>query len=170
MGFLGTMPPVSAQPTLTANDTDPVMTPGTILLYRDSNGNLSMMQYVRADNATVRQHKVVICASNTKSYDVREGRNADAGTPGVFRGIAAGTIATAKYGWAYVGGFCPDADFLTSVSTNDKLRISASGGKLDFYDFNATLAHEATAQYAVAYARDSASDTTGSIQIYGLYM
>lgn len=177
MGFLGSLPPVSGQASVTESSATAKQDLGAVLLLRDASGFVSMLKYVRSDNATIKQHLCVKQSVATSKTDyVVVTATADGGNPGKFLGVAAGTIASNQYGWVYCGGYVPAVNFSSTVASESMVMLSGSlAGALVVPSptFNATsVAHEATTVYCVGVSRGAASNSAhaGSLHLFGLYL
>lgn len=150
---------------------------GTILLFKDSNGNTALVEIVQLDNAGCSQGEALITNYATlKSFSVAKASTTDGFAPGKFRGLAAATIASQKAGYMIIGGYCEKADLSLTAASADGLCLSGSvAGKLTpqktaFWGATVGLSSTAgTAPFFVAVAKSAFATGIGSVQIIGVW-
>ena len=177
MGFIGTNPVgVVGVPTDTYASTDSKQPHlGNAAFYVNSSGYWSVLKFVEIVDGCSKGDVLVKDNDQNPPYNLVTSATADGGMP-VFRGIAAATIASGKRGWAYCGGYCPDANMPTAFASGVVLRISATyAGRLSSAVVNDSAACTATLLiHPVALSLDantvSTANSTGSIMIYGMYL
>ena len=165
--------PIVSGAQITANDTTAKMEPGTIMAYRTGD-QWSLVEYVLLDNNGISQGEVAIQNYATipaKQYSAAKAAVGDGGAP--MKGVAAATIASNRYGFLYVGGYCPIIDTSKSVVTGEYFRISGStAGKVTSLAasvFNAGTQGNASQFMVVAQAKTTFATGTGSAQIIGVW-
>lgn len=150
--------------------------PGTIMAFRRLK-EWSLVEYVELDNNGVSQGEALI----TNFATIGQGRVAKAGTadafsPG-FRGIAAATIASQRFGWMYISGYVEKADLSQTVASADLLTTSGStAGKLtndrasSFWGATLGLSSTSgTAPFIFAQARGAFATGIGSVILLGVW-
>lgn len=157
--------------------TNPRGEPGTVLLYKDANGNTGVVEIVQLDNAGCSQGEVLVTNFATlKSFSVTKASTTDAFAPH-FRGLAAATIASQKCGYMIIGGYCEKADLSKTAASGETLTISGStAGKLtaarasSFWGATLGLSSTSgTAPFIFAIAKTAIGTGIGSVQILGMW-
>ena len=153
--------------------------PGAVYYWRGgSNRNMSaMVMWVLLDNNGCSQGEVLVNDDGqTVSHGVRKATTAEGDAPN-FRGLAAATIASNKFGFMIFRGYCEKADISQTVASGELLAVSASvSGKLSNDKassfWGATLGLSSTvgtAPFVFAIARGAFATGVGSVQIIGTW-
>lgn len=170
--------PVLRGSQVTTTGTAPVFEPGTIYAVRNSTtGFWSLAKYVQVNNDGCSQGEVLVTNFATLSNDsVVKSAVGDGKSPH-FRGLAAATIASQRFGFMYIGGYVEKADLSHTAASGELLAISGStAGKLtpdgasSFW--NATLGLSSalgTAPFVFAIARTAIGTGVGSVNILGIW-
>jgi hypothetical protein len=113
------------QPSSTATST-PVFQPGAIFVWKSGTGRVkrSLVQYVQLDNNGCSYGEALqINDATVVAYSVKKASTAKDSN---FVGIAAGTIASQKFGFMVIGGYCEYAYTIAAAASGDSLALSAS--------------------------------------------
>lgn len=163
------------QVSTSGGDAAAVFEPGTIIAVRNS-GNWSLAMYCQLDNNGCSQGEALVTNFATlKQYSLIKSATTEGRQP-MLRGIAAATIASQKFGWAYIWGYVEKADLSHTAASGELLCISAStAGKLTpdaaSSALNATLGTSlnATVPWTCAIARTAIATGVGSISLIGMW-
>ena len=168
--------PVVSGAQISGNDTTANHEPGSIHVYRNGN-QFALVEYVQLDNNGVSQGEVLITNFATlKQFSVAKAGTGDAFSPH-FRGLAAASIASQRFGFMYIGGYVENADLSHTAASAELLTISAStAGKLTPHNASsfwaATLGVSSalgTAPFVFAVAKSAIATGLGSVQILGVW-
>ena len=156
-------------------DTAQVFEPGQIVAVRNS-GNWSLAMYVQLDNSGCSQGECLITNYATlEQFSLAKSGTADGKNPSL-RGIAAATIASQKFGWAYIWGYVEKADTSQTAASGEMLCISGSvAGKMTSDAASSVLnstigtVSQMTIPFAIAVARAAFATGVGSVSILGMW-
>lgn len=171
-------PVVSGAQVVAGGDATAKMELGTIIAMRTVTDQWSLVEYVQLDNNGVSNGEVLVTNFATlKQYSVAKAAVGDFGVPGVFRGIAAATIASQKFGFMYIGGYVEKADVSHTAASTEGLTISGStAGKLtpdkasSYWGATVGLSSTTgTAPWIFAIAKTAIATGLGSVQICGIW-
>lgn len=173
--------PVISTTDFTSNQTTATYEPGTVYAVNPAGRNWSLVEYIQLDNNGCSQGEVLVHNYATLvSYSVAKAATTDMGAP-AFRGIAAATIASQRFGFMTIGGYVEKGDVSLTVASGDFLTISGStAGKLSPNNgaggvkafWNATLGQSSTlgtAPFVVAVARGAYATGVGSMILNGVW-
>ncbi len=109
-------PVISGAALVSGGDTDAKAEPGCVQMYRYSDGQYCMAQYVRNGNVTAINAGICCMPNNATlmQYGVRAALTTDGRQP--IAGIALATIASQKYGWIAIRGYVGSA-YTVNVGT-----------------------------------------------------
>lgn len=152
--------------------------PGQVVIHRSGTdrSQRSLLKWVLLDNNGCSQGEVLVSnLGSTVESSVKKAAATDDRCP--IRGIAAATIASNKYGFAIISGYCEKADSSLTVASGEYLTVSAStAGKLTpllASVFNAGYVNitgsVASTLMVVAVARGAFATGVGSVQILGTW-
>lgn len=152
-------------------DTAAIYEPGMIVAVKNGN-NWSLAMYGQADATGFSQGEVAVFNPATlNQYSMAAAAATDAGGP--IKGIAAATIAAAKFGWFYIQGYVEKADLSHTAASGEYLMISGStAAKLTPNKasvFNAGTQGSSTMFLVVAVARTAIATGVGSVSIVGCW-
>jgi hypothetical protein len=153
--------------------------PGQVVVHRSGTGRgqRALLKWVLIDNAGCsRGEALVTDFAATVEYGVAKASTTDSYLPH-FRGIAAATIASNKFGFAIISGYCEQADLSETAASGELLAISGStAGKLtpnrgsSFWTATVGLSSQlGSAPFIFAVARAAAATGIGSVQILGTW-
>lgn len=152
--------------------------PGQVVVHRSGTGRAqrALAKWMLIDNAGISQGETAVTDfSTTNSNIVAKASTTDAFAPH-FRGVAAGTIASNKYGFFFINGYVENADCSETVASGEMLTLSGStagkfGNRSSSFWF-ATLGLSSalgTAPFVFAIARGAFATGVGSVQILGTW-
>lgn len=153
--------------------------PGQVVIHRSGTNRAqrSLLKWVLMDNNSCSRGEVLLTdLSATVEHAVTKASTTDSYNPN-FRGIAAASIASNKYGFAIISGYCEQADCSETVASGEQLAISGStAGKLtpnrasSFWTATLGLSSAlGTAPFVFAIARGAFATGVGSVQILGTW-
>jgi len=153
--------------------------PGQAVVHRSGTGRAqrAIARWLLIDNAGISQGEAAITDFATNvSYGVAKASTTDGNAPH-FRGIAAATVASNKFGFFFITGYVENADCSETVASGELLTISGSvAGKLAVNKassfWGATLGVSSTvgtAPFIFAVARGAFATGVGSVQILGTW-
>lgn len=153
--------------------------PGQVVVHRSgtNRGQRALAKWMLIDNAGISQGEVAITDfAATNSNTVAKASVTDGNAPH-FRGIAAASIASNKYGFFFINGYVESADVSETVASGELLTMSGSvAGKLAVNKassfWGATLGLSSTvgtAPFIFAVARGAFATGVGSVQILGTW-
>ncbi len=153
--------------------------PGQIVVHRSGTGRAqrALARWVLMDNAGCSQGEALITDyATTVSHGVAKASTTDGALPN-FRGIAAATITSNKFGFMFFSGYVENADCSETCASGELLTISGSvAGKLtpnrSSSFWGATLGVSSalgSAPFVFAVARGAFATGVGSIQILGTW-
>lgn len=152
--------------------------PGQVVVHRSGTGRAqrALAKWMLVDNAGISQGEAAITDfAATDSNTVAKASTTDGSAPH-FRGIAAATIASNKFGFFFINGYVEKADCSETVASGEMLTISASvAGKLgnrssSFWGATLGLSSQSgTAPFVFAIARGAFATGVGSVQILGTW-
>jgi len=153
--------------------------PGQIVLHRSGTNRAqqSLARWVLMDNNGCSQGEALVTdLATTVDHGVAKASTTDAFGQH-FRGFAAATIASNKFGFMIISGYCEKADASKTAASGEYLTISGStAGKVtparasSFW--SATLGVSSalgTAPFVMAIARAAFATGVGSVQILGTW-
>ena len=152
--------------------------PGQVFVHRSGTDRKqwSLVKWVLLDNnGCSRGEALVTDFAQTVEHGVKKSATDDAWGPQHFRGCAGGTIASNKYGFSVISGYCEQADCSHTVASGELLTISGStAGKLtpnsasSYWSATVGLSSTTgTAPFAFAIGRAAFGTGVGSVQILG---
>lgn len=167
--------PVLTNAQIEQADTAAIYEPGVIVAVKNSS-NWSLAAYVQLNNDGCSQGEALVTNFATLAqYSVKKAATADGRLPH-FRGVAAATIASQKFGWMYIQGYVEKADLSHTAASGEMLCISGStAGKLTPDGASSLLngtfgtSNFVTIPWAVAIARTAISTGVGSISLLGCW-
>jgi hypothetical protein len=153
--------------------------PGQIVVHRSGTGRAqrALAKWMLIDNAGISQGEVAVSDfAATNSNTVAKASTTDGAAPH-FRGIAAATIASNKYGFFFINGYVESADSSETVASGELMTMSGStAGKLtgnrasSFWGATLGLSSTlGTAPFVFAIARGAFATGVGSVQILGTW-
>lgn len=153
--------------------------PGQVVVHRSGTGRAqrALARWVLMDNAGCSQGEALITDFATNaSYGVAKASTTDGDAPH-FRGIAAATITSNKFGFMFFSGYVENADSSQTVASGELMSLSGStAGKLTNNKassfWGATLGLSSTvgtAPFVFAVARGAFATGVGSVQILGTW-
>lgn len=164
---------------ITTTSTGGPWQPGEIVIHRSGTGRTqqALARWVLIDNAGCSQGEALVTDfAATVDHGVVKASTTDAFAPH-FRGVAAATIASNKFGFSIISGYCEKADMSITAASGELLTISGStAGKLTAKKassfWGATLGVSSalgSAPFVFAVARGAAATGIGSVQILGMW-
>ena len=152
--------------------------PGQVVVHRSgtSRTQRALAKWVLMDNNGCSRGEVLVTNfASTVESSVKKAATTDDRCP--IRGIAAATIASNKYGFAIISGYCEQADTSLTAASGEYLTVSASvAGKVTpllASVFNAGYVNitgsVASTLMVVAIARGAFATGVGSVQIVGTW-
>lgn len=148
--------------------------PGQIVLHRSGTGRgqQALAKWVLLDNNGCSQGEALVSdTAQTVEHGVKTSATTDQGAP--MRGIAAATIASNKFGFAIIGGYCEKLDTSQTVASGEYLMIGGSTAAKFTNDkascFNLGTQGNASQFMVVAVARGAFATGVGSVSILGLW-
>lgn len=153
--------------------------PGQVVIHKTGTdrSQRALARWVLLDNNGCSQGEALITDfGQTVSHGVKAAGTADGDAPH-FRGIAAATITSNKYGFMFFSGYVESADVSQTVASGELLAISASVASKLSNDkassfWGATLGLSSTvgtAPFVFAVARGAFATGVGSVQILGTW-
>ncbi len=167
--------PLLSNTQIEQDDASAVFEPGVIVAVRN-NGNWSLAMYCQLDNNGCSQGEALVTNFATlKQYSLIKAATTEARQP-MLRGIAAATIASQAFGWAYIWGYVEKADLSHTAASGELLCISASvAGKLTPDGASSLLngtmgtSNLVTIPWTVAIARTAIVTGLGSVSLIGMW-
>lgn len=164
---------------ITTTSTGGPWQPGQIVVHRSGTGRgqRALAQWILLDNAGCSQGEALVSdLAATLSYTLAKASTTDGYLPN-FRGVAAATIASNKFGFSIISGYCEKADLSETAASGELLAISGStAGKLtpnrasSFWTATVGLSSQlGSAPFVFAQARAAAATGIGSVQILGTW-
>ena len=153
--------------------------PGQVVIHRSGTGRAqrALLKWVLMDNNSCsRGEALVTDLATTVEHGVAKASTTDSYLPN-FRGIAAASIASNKFGFAIISGYCEQADLSETAASGELLAISGStAGKLtpnrasSFWTATVGVSSAlGSAPFVFAQARTAIGTGVGSVQILGTW-
>ncbi len=153
--------------------------PGQVVVHRSGTGRAqrALAKWMLIDNAGISQGEAAITDyAATNSNTVAKASTTDGAAPN-FRGLAAATIASNRYGFFFINGYVESADCSETCASGELLTLSGSvAGKLtpnrSSSFWGATIGVSSalgSAPFVFAVARAAFATGVGSVQILGTW-
>lgn len=153
--------------------------PGQVVVHRSGTGRdqWALAKWVKVPSGCSRGEALVTDFSATEGSSLARASTTDSYSPGTFRGVAGGTIASAAYGFSVISGYCEQAYCSETVASGEGLTISGSttaqmtpNRGSSFWTATLGLSSTSgTAPFLYAVGRGAFTTGLGSIQILGTW-
>lgn len=152
---------------------------GQVVVHRSGTDRLqwALAKWVKFPHGISRGEVAVTDFSQTVESSVTKASTTDSYSPGTFRGVAGGSVASGYYGFSVISGYCEQVYSSETAASGEGMTISGStAGQLtpnrgsSFWTATVGVSSQlGTAPFLYAVARGAFATGLGSIQILGTW-
>lgn len=164
---------------LQATTTGGPFRPGQVVVHRSGTDRAqwALAKWVKSPSGWSRGEALVTDFSATVESSLARCSTTDSYSPGTFRGVAGGTVASGAYGFSVISGYCEQAYCTETVASGEGLTISGSttaqltpNRASSFWTATVGVSSAlGTAPFVYAVGRGAFTTGLGSIQILGTW-